>query len=214
MKKHYVSNSQESTRMFKSDLLELTSRVHFIVPLLLYIPVIFYLISRSILSNSLTFAEGLGLFFSGLFLWTIVEYVMHRFVFHFKVTSTLGKRIHFIFHGVHHDYPKDKLRLVLPPIVSIPLALFFYYLFSLFIKGDYIYPFFAAFLMGYLIYDMVHYAIHHVQLKGKIWNVLKTHHLKHHYLDPSKGFGVSNPLWDEIAQSQFTDENKLLANNN
>ena len=72
-----------------------------------------------------------------------------------------------------------------------------------------LFAFFATFLTGYLIYDMFHYAIHHVDIKGKLWNQLKTHHLKHHYVDPDKGFGVSSPLWDFLVRSDFEEEKKI-----
>lgn len=211
MKKHYISNSEESTRMFKSNFLEATSKVHFAVPLIIFVPFIIYLLFKSVVSAQLDFISGILYFCLGFFVWTVTEYIMHRFIFHFTPTTEIGKRLHFIFHGVHHDYPKDKLRLVLPPIVSIPLSSAFYYLFRNIIAGDIFFPFFAAFLIGYLVYDMLHYAIHHVQMQGKLWNVLKTHHLKHHYVYPERGYGVSSPIWDKIAQTEFPQEKKISA---
>jgi len=142
----------------------------------------------------------------GLLAWTGVEYVMHRFVFHFHPTSEFGKKMHFIFHGIHHDYPCDRLRLVLPPSVSIPLATAFFFLWRSFIPAPGLYAFFSAFILGYLTYDMFHYAIHHLNVKGKLWDQLKTHHLKHHYVDPDKGFGVSSPLWDHLVRSNFVEK--------
>jgi len=184
--KNYVSNSEESTRLFQSSFMEALSKVHFTVPLFIYIP-----------ANTFLFYIGIK----------IVEYVLHRFVFHYHPSSEFGKKIHFIFHGIHHDYPRDRLRLVMPPSVSIPLATLFFLLFRTFIPAPQLYIFFGAFLTGYLIYDMFHYAIHHVEVKGKLWNVLKTHHLKHHYNDPNKGFGVSSPIWDVIVGSNFDEKN-------
>jgi sterol desaturase/sphingolipid hydroxylase (fatty acid hydroxylase superfamily) len=142
-------------------------------------------------------------FVCGLVAWTFAEYVMHRFVFHYHPSSEFGKRIHFIFHGIHHDYPNDSLRLVLPPSVSIPLALLFYLLFTLILPSNWLFPFFAGFILGYLCYDMMHYAIHHANIKGKWWNDIRSHHLKHHYQDDESGFGVSSPLWDLIFGSNF-----------
>ncbi len=207
MKQHYVSNSEESSRMFKSDFFEMFSKVHYSVPLLIFVPTIMYFLYKGI-SSPMSLLYGVLYFMLGFFVWTVTEYVMHRFIFHFEPNSKLGKRLHFIFHGVHHDYPKDRLRLVLPPAVSIPLATMFYFLFRNIIKTDGFYSFFAAFLIGYLIYDMIHYAIHHVQFKGKLWNILKSHHLKHHYVYPEKGYGVSSPLWDKIARTEFPIDKK------
>ena len=206
-KKLYVSNSEESIRLFENPFMEALSKVHFTVPLFIFIPVISYL-------YYLGFAGGMSVLsiilwvFLGLIVWTITEYVLHRYVFHFHPSSEFGKKIHFIFHGIHHDYPCDRLRLVMPPSVSIPLATGFFFFFKIFVDAPELYPFFGAFLNGYLVYDMFHYAIHHMQVKGKLWNTLKTHHLKHHYNNPDKGFGVSSPLWDIIVGSNF-DKGKL-----
>lgn len=206
--KHYVSNSAESTRMFEKDWMEALSKVHFSVPLIIFVPIIGFLYYLGISSGTLTLGQGLIWSVFGLLIWTITEYVLHRFIFHYHPDSALGKKIHFIFHGVHHDYPRDRLRLVMPPSVSLPLATLFYFLFDALIVGAVLYPFFATFLLGYLIYDMFHYAIHHLEVKGKLWNVLKTHHLKHHYVNPDKGYGVSSPLWDYIVGSNFEDQKK------
>ena len=207
MKKKYVSNKDETIRMFDNDILHALSKVHFSVPLFIFIPVIGYSLYLGFNSPELTY-WGIGaLFLVGIFIWTITEYTMHRFVFHFTPTSALGEKIHFLFHGVHHDYPNDSYRLVLPPAVSIPLASGFYFLFDYLITGDTLYPFFAGFILGYLIYDMLHYAIHHVEYEGKIWKTLKSHHLKHHYVDDTKGFGVSSPIWDALVGSNFEKRN-------
>jgi len=207
MKQHYVSNSEESTRMFKSDFFELFSKVHWSVPLIVFIPAIAYFFYQGV-TSSVGIINGALYFMMGFLVWTATEYVMHRFVFHFVPKSKIGLRLHFIFHGVHHDYPKDRLRLVLPPAVSIPLATMFYFIFRNVIISDGFYMFFTAFLIGYLIYDMIHYAIHHVQFKGKFWNLLKSHHLKHHYVYPEKGYGVSSPLWDKIVRTEFPIDKK------
>lgn len=202
MPKNYISNSEQSTRMFKSSLMESLSKVHFSVPLFIYIPVIVFF-------SWLAFSNGIGLlgyalyFAIGLAVWTATEYFLHRFIFHYHPTSQWGQRIHFIFHGVHHDYPRDKKRLVMPPSASIPLATLFYFLFSLVLIPVKLYAFFPGFLLGYLIYDMLHYAMHHYNFKSGIMKRIKQHHMLHHYQDPNKGFGVSSPLWDELLRSQF-----------
>ena len=203
MKKNYISNSTESVRMFKSSLMESVSKVHFSVPLFIYVPLIGFLIYKA-------FAQQISIFYffiyiiGGFFVWTITEYLLHRFIFHYQPTSKLGLRIHFIFHGVHHDYPKDAKRLVMPPSASIPLAILFYFLFSLFFKNTaYLYTFFSGFIAGYLCYDMVHYAIHHHNFKSSIMKRVKQHHMLHHYSDATKGYGVSSSLWDIIFRSGF-----------
>ncbi len=204
MKKKYVSNSQESVRMFKSDLLESLSKVHFTVPLFIFVPVIIFCTYKALFQDAIGIITFLELFALGLFVWTFVEYIMHRFVFHYMPPDKpWAMRMHFIFHGVHHDYPSDAKRLVLPPSVSIPLAMAFYFLFKAILPPNDIFGFFPGFILGYLFYDISHYAIHHFNFKGNIWKKVKQHHMLHHYQDPEKGYGVSSPLWDKIFRSDF-----------
>jgi len=206
MKKNYVSNSPESVRMFKSDLLEALSKVYFFVPLIIYVPVIIYLLYKAIFVAAIGAGTFVLLLAGGLFVWTFVEYILHRFVFHFVPKQKWALRLHFIFHGVHHDYPNDLKRLVLPPSASIPLATGFYFLFNALLPPTYVYAFFPAFIAGYLVYDMTHYAIHHFNFKSGLWKKIKQHHMLHHYQDPSRGYGVSSDLWDKIFRSRFTDK--------
>ncbi len=208
MEKLFVSNKNESVRMFKSNFLELFTKVHWSVPLVLYVPVVGYFLYQSFLVPEVTLLKGTGLFLFGLFMWTITEYVLHRFIFHYEPDSEFGQWLHFVFHGVHHDYPNDSNRLVMPPLVSIPLAFFFYYSFSILLGDLLIAPFFAAYVVGYLAYDMLHYAIHHANFKGRLWMELKAHHLKHHFKEPDKGFGVSSPLWDWVIGTDFKNSSK------
>jgi sterol desaturase/sphingolipid hydroxylase (fatty acid hydroxylase superfamily) len=203
MNKTFVSNSSQSTRMFNTALLESLSKVHFSVPLIVYVPVITWFIYRAFEVSGNTLITFVELTVAGLLFWSLTEYVLHRFIFHYEPTSAWGQKMHFIFHGVHHDYPNDALRLVMPPSVSIPLALIFYSLFNWALPAAYVPAFFAAFLSGYLFYDISHYAIHHGNFKNPFWKKLKQHHMLHHYTDSTKGFGVSSFLWDKIFGSDF-----------
>lgn len=202
MRKNYVSNSEESIRLFKNGIFDSLSKVHFSVPLYIFLPIIG-------IFCYLAFDNGIGMgnfalyFLGGLLMWTITEYFLHRFIFHYHPTSEFGKQLHFIFHGVHHDYPKDKKRLVMPPSASIPLATAFYFLFSFVLHSSLLFTFFAGFLLGYLVYDMMHYAMHHHNFKNPLLKKIKQHHMLHHYQDPTKGYGVSSSLWDNILKSGF-----------
>jgi 4-hydroxysphinganine ceramide fatty acyl 2-hydroxylase len=203
MAKNFISNSEESTRMFKSDLLEALSKVHFLVPVFIFVPVILVSTYLALFVKQIGIIAYIEYFIIGLFVWTFVEYIMHRFVFHYVPKNKFGLRLHFIFHGVHHDYPSDAKRLVLPPSVSIPLATIFYFLFNAILPANYVFGFFPGFILGYLFYDISHYAIHHFNFKGNIWKKIKQHHMLHHYQSPDKGYGVSSPLWDKIFGSDF-----------
>ncbi len=195
--KRYVSNNDESARMFENRFLEFFSHVHPSVPALIFLPVIGYSLYRGVVTG-LGISYTFPLFVFGLLIWSFTEYMLHRFIFHYIPSSGWGKQIHFMFHGVHHDYPNDSTRLVMPPIVSIPLSTFFFFLFRSILGSFYVPPFFAGFMTGYLIYDLSHYAFHHFSLHGRISLYLKQQHMRHHYMDPDGNYGVSSPLWDFV----------------
>jgi len=193
----YVSNKNETVRMFESDFMEFFSRVHPVTPLVLYVPVIGYMLYISVWQRQLSIVAVTALFLLGILLWTLIEYLIHRYVFHYQPKTRWGKRLHYVIHGVHHDYPNDARRLVMPPVVSIPLAFLFYGLFLLFF-GSLTPPVFAGLVFGYVCYDMLHYATHHLAMKrgASLW--LKQYHLRHHFKDDEVGYGISSPLWDYV----------------
>jgi len=208
MSKNYVSNKDETVRMFENKIMEALSRVHPAVPLIIYLPLVTYFLYLSISTYSVSFVNIFFLVVAGIFVWTFIEYVLHKYIFHFDAKSEFGKKIHFIFHGVHHDYPSDSRRLVMPPSVSIPLAALFYFIFMYLVGGVYVLPFFSGFIIGYLFYDLTHYAIHHFNMHNKFWLEIKNHHMLHHYHDQDKGYGVSSPLWDLVFGSMFDKKSK------
>ena len=194
---------EEPIRLFKSNFLEFFTHISPIVVLVIWVPVVGFFIYRSIALESpgaLTIVLGLLL---GLFLWTFAEYTLHRFLFHFKPKNEWQKRLSFLMHGVHHASPRDKTRLVMPPALSIPLALvfygFFYVLFTyvLMVPG-WVSPVFAGFILGYIAYDMIHYGTHHFPIKKGYFRMVRRNHMHHHFQTPDKRFGVSNPLWDYV----------------
>ena len=88
------------------------------------------------------------------------------------------------------------MRLVMPPSVSVPLA-------ALFVLGFYavlgipgFLPFGAGFLAGYLFYDMLHYHVHHHRPKTALGQAVRELHMRHHFQDHERGYGVSAPFWD------------------
>ena len=216
MGKHFVSNRDESPRMFASDGIERFTFVHPLVPHLIYLPIIAALLWWSPLSIGMTAL----VFVAGLFVWTFVEYMLHKYAFHaphrvmdevhdivaetpidepiIPRLPTLHHTIYFIAHGVHHEYPSDSRRLVMPPIASIPLAAAFFGLFLLIFGTTYTPALFAGFLIGYLAYDSIHFAVHHFSVPTAFGKLLKRRHHRHHFLDPDEDYGVSSPLWDII----------------
>ncbi|MGI8710692.1 MAG: sterol desaturase family protein [Acidimicrobiales bacterium] len=182
--------------MFESALLDRLSRVHPAVPPALFVPAI-----------AATFALGKGgmgpfavsaWLIGGYAFWTLTEYWMHRIVFHFEPQGGLAARLHWIIHGVHHDHPNDPLRLVMPPSASVPLAFGFYGLFHLVIGGPSADLFASGFLAGYLLYDMAHYRLHHRPARTGLGRLLYEMHMRHHFQDDTRGFGVSSPFWDHV----------------
>ena len=149
-------------------------------------------------------------FLMGLFLWTLAEYILHRFLFHHKPTNLRQERIFFLFHGVHHVQPQVKTRLVMPFPVSIPLAAVFFGLFYL-VLGVFlnspqgVAPLMSGFLIGYLAYDLTHYATHHFPMRSGYAKYIKRYHMQHHYKDPDTRFGVSSPIWDWVFHTQGID---------
>ncbi|WP_460964763.1 sterol desaturase family protein [Spirosoma litoris] len=212
MAKNYVSLKDESVRIFKNPVLDLFSRVHWSIPLLFWVPVVIVSLYKGFTSGVSLLASIL-LFISALAFWTLAEYMLHRYIFHFHPTTALGKRISFLTHGVHHDYPNDSKRLVMPPLLGAPLAAIFYLAFYYVLGEGYVYPFFAGFITGYLIYDMMHYAIHHAKSSNPFLQEMKTHHMVHHFNDAESGFGVSSKLWDIVFRTLFVAKSKEKAIN-
>jgi 4-hydroxysphinganine ceramide fatty acyl 2-hydroxylase len=197
MARLFVSNKNETVRMFESDFMEFFSHVHPATPVILYGPVITWMLYAAFVTKKLPVPAILGLFVVGILIWTLLEYIIHRCIFHYEPKTRWGRALHFIAHGVHHDYPNDATRLVMPPVISIPLAVVFYFLFAITL-GRYAPAVSAGFGFGYVCYDTIHYATHHFQMKRGIWRWLKQYHLRHHYHDDQAGYGVSSPLWDHI----------------
>jgi sterol desaturase/sphingolipid hydroxylase (fatty acid hydroxylase superfamily) len=185
-----------SPPMFESRVLDALSRVHPAVPILIFLPAIALLFAWGLSLTSLPVA--IGLFAVGYALWTLFEYWLHRLVFHFEPEEGLGARFHWIIHGVHHDHPNDPMRLVMPPAVSIPLAAAVFGLIYLIAGHEYAPGIGAGFFAGYLVYDMMHYYLHHFRPHGRLGRMLRERHMRHHFQDDTKGFGISAPYWDEV----------------
>ena len=194
MKKH----NGESIRIFKNPILESFTHVHPIVPLVLWTPVILFLLYRGATVHSISTMEFFSLFFFGIILWTFMEYMLHRFVFHWDAKSSAGKYFVFLFHGLHHDDPQDPTRLVMPPVPAILIFMVLWALFALVFPAKYLGVIMAFFMVGYLCYDYIHYATHHFAMTSKVGKYLRKYHLQHHYAGERSKYGVSNPFWDYV----------------
>jgi dihydroceramide fatty acyl 2-hydroxylase len=185
-----------SPPMFQSPWLDRFTRVHPIVPVVIYLPAILVLFALGV--DRAGFWNSIGLAMGGYAVWTLTEYWLHRVVFHFEPERGIGARLHWMIHGVHHDHPNDPLRLVMPPSASVPLALIFGAVFWAVLGGHWWMPFTAGFLAGYLAYDMIHYHVHHHRPRTRVGRRLRELHMRHHFQDDERGFGVSAPYWDHV----------------
>ncbi len=182
--------------MFESSLLDFFSRVHPSVPVIIYVPAIVVL---SVLALAhLSVLAFVGLFVGGYLMWTLFEYWLHRIVFHFEPEDGIGARLHWIIHGVHHDHPNDPMRLVMPPAVSVPVGVIVIAALYLIFGSHYALALGAGFVTGYLAYDMTHYYLHHFSPRGPLSRMLRELHMRHHFQDETRGFGISAPYWDAI----------------
>ena len=185
-----------SPPMFESRVLDALSRVHPVVPVLIFVPAIVLLAAWGL--EKVGVLAAIGLFAGGYAIWTLFEYWLHRLVFHFEPEEGLGARMHWIIHGVHHDHPNDPMRLVMPPAVSVPLGAAVFGLMYVLAGSRAAPELGAGFFAGYLVYDMLHYYLHHFRPHGAFGRILRERHMRHHFQDDTRGFGISAPYWDDV----------------
>ncbi|MFY0625560.1 MAG: sterol desaturase family protein [Reichenbachiella sp.] len=190
------SNSGKG-RVFKNPFIEKLTRTHISLPLVTFSAISTFLVYKGMVDFGLATWQIGALSVAGYFAFTLVEYMMHRFVFHMKEDTDVKKKVVYALHGIHHDYPKDKDRLAMPVPASLTLATGFYFLFKL-LMGDLVFGFLPGFLMGYAWYLWVHYMVHAMQPPKNLFKIFWVHHGIHHYKQPERAFGVSMPFWDFV----------------
>ena len=195
--------SEESPRMFESDFLDLFSRTHWAVVPLLYVPAAAYCFYRSVVILELPVWPCVALVVMGVIAWTLTEYWLHRTFFHWVPETKWGPKMHFFVHGVHHDWPNDRYRLVMPPAVSITLFFLFLGIWVA-LLGAWGWAVHAGYTIGYMLYDMTHYYVHYGKPKSKFIKLLRRHHMSHHFNEKyhERRFGVSNRFWDRVFRTQ------------
>lgn len=197
-----------NARMFKSGFMEFFSKVHPAVPALMFVPILAYFSWLALRTESA--AMFLAELAMGIFFWSLTEYTLHRFYFHMAPTNAVKRFLYFYSHGIHHAYPDDYYRLVMVPIVSLPLAITFYWIFRAALPFHMVAGTFAGMVLGYLNYDYVHFATHHVKpprhaLLAPVAHIMKVQrrrHMKHHFEEHDTGYGVSTVFWDLIFRTQ------------
>jgi len=135
----------------------------------------------------------------GFLSWQLVEYALHRFVFHLDVRSERWRRLLYYAHLAHHDNPSSVDSLFASLWLSVPVAsLYFGSAWLLLGSLDRAVYLWSGLVAGYLTYEYVHYQAHHGRPRTAIFRYLKKHHLLHHYRTPELRFGVTSPAFDYL----------------
>lgn len=184
-------------QIFDNPILEKLTRTHIAVPITIFVATAVGLFVYGVIKSQVSAVLLTGLLIFGFLLFTLVEYMVHRHVFHMITNTKFKEKIQYNFHGVHHEYPKDKGRLAMPPLVSMTIATLLVVGLRAVI-GDYTFGFLPGFLLGYASYLFVHYAVHAFRPPENFLKVLWVNHGIHHYKNDDLAFGVSSPLWDWI----------------
>lgn len=205
----YVFNRADfkDARLFVPDWMEpLSKTVWWVIPLV-WVPVCMFLWSWFWVHPDFTWPLAGTLFVSGLLAWTLIEYSLHRWVFHmdeYVPDHWISLTLHFLLHGVHHKVPADRYRLVMPPVLLAILASIVYSLTRSLLLGSVLpwhtfHAVFGAGLFGYVCYDMTHYSQHHAKFKSGYFKDMATYHMKHHYSGLHHlGYGITSKLWDVV----------------
>ena len=193
-------------RIFKHPFLEKLTKSNPSTTIIFYTFLILLFLTLEIQCTRTGVLEIAMLYVAGMFTWTLMEYILHRYVFHIDEYFPSFKRFHYIVHGIHHEYPKDDERLFMPPVPGAIIA-FLMFLFWYLFFGINVFALMAGISNGYLLYSYLHYTIH-TKPYGHLLHKLWSHHAKHHYKYPDKAFGVSSPFWD-IIFGTMPSKNKL-----
>ncbi|XP_034973775.2 fatty acid 2-hydroxylase [Zootoca vivipara] len=213
-------------RLFHSDFIESLSKTAWYTVCAVWIPLVLYLSWHSYTSlakgetwlfSTFTTAYSIRvhkawfplLFIVGMCMWSLVEYIIHRFIFHMSPPANNYYLItlHFLLHGQHHKSPFDGSRLVFPPAPSSLVIAFFYVLARVVFPEAFGTSLFVGGLFGYIVYDMIHYYLHYGSpKKGSYLYGLKAYHVKHHFEHQNAGFGITSKFWDHPFQTLIPEE--------
>lgn len=188
----------ESIRIFKNPILEALTHTHWSWPFLIFSPVCAAFLFRASYVSDLGLGVIAGLFGVGFLGWTLAEYLLHRFILHFPEIGPRSKYWAWFSHGIHHLQPDDPTRVVLPPFFSIVLSFVFYWIFRATLGPILVDPFIAGFIVGYMVYDFTHFAVHHFSPRTSFGKMVKKNHMTHHFANHNSFWGVSSPLWDYV----------------
>jgi sterol desaturase/sphingolipid hydroxylase (fatty acid hydroxylase superfamily) len=195
-------HNKGQAQLFKNPYLEILTKTHPLVIWGMYLPIIIGFPWYGATTFSYSSFLVASFFIGGMLFWSLFEYIMHRFVFHLVAESERGKKIVYVVHGNHHEFPRDKERLFMPPVPSLIISSIIFLMMYLLMR-DYVFLFFPGFMLGYLVYGTMHYAIHAWNPPFKWMKPLWRNHHLHHYKNEEQGFGVSSTLWDHVFGTMF-----------
>jgi sterol desaturase/sphingolipid hydroxylase (fatty acid hydroxylase superfamily) len=184
--------------MFENKVLNRLTQTHIATPIVIFFVYAIGLLVYTEVRTDIPPLTVLLMFLAGTLVFTFMEYAVHRWLYHPPAWASEGyKRATYKMHGMHHDYPKDKKRLAMPPVVAVLLATSLLFLFEM-ILGQYAFSFLAGFVVGYALYLVVHYVVHMYAPPRNFLRALWVNHSIHHYSENDILFGVSQPLWDYV----------------
>ncbi len=184
--------------MFENKLLNRLSQTHIATPIVIFFVYATGLLWYTEVKTDIPTLIVVLVFLVGTLGFTFMEYAVHRWVYHPPHgASEAYRQATYKLHGMHHDYPKDKRRLAMPPLVAIALATSLLFVFEL-VLGQYAFSYLAGFVVGYALYLMVHYTVHIYAPPRNFLRALWVNHSIHHYSEDEVLFGVSQPLWDYV----------------
>lgn len=205
----HVPKNKGTKQLFKNPILEKLSRTHISIPLTIFFSYAAALLYWSVTHTDLSAWTTVGMFVFGFVLFTWVEYMTHRYIFHMATFTRWREKLQYTIHGVHHEYPKDKERLAMPPLLSITISTLLLLGLRL-ILGDLVFSFLPGFLVGYAFYLSVHYIVHVYQPPKNLFKALWINHSVHHYKHGEYVFGVSSPFWDYVYGTMRDKQGKDL----
>lgn len=192
--------SPQRIRLFRDDRLEALTMVTPRAFAVTWVAVLAFALYESWGTAGIVASAALVLL--GLVIWTLFEYAMHRFLFHMKLQSDFGQWIVFLTHGNHHAAPVDRYRNLMPPLVSIGILGTVWCVFLLLI-GPAGSALFLGFAIGYVVYDVVHFACHQFPMRGPLLGRLRRHHIRHHFGKREGNYAITAIFWDRVFRTSI-----------
>lgn len=209
---HSPKHTNNSVRLFYNPLLEMLSKTFWWMVPLVWLPVSYSLYHSASIALDINQPLLMCLWLMCVFLWTLVEYSLHRFVFHLDESlpnHKLAIMLHFALHGIHHLIPMDRMRLVFPPAAASIIVALIWTMLSVVLPHSVVCLVVSGGLVGYVMYDLMHYFLHHgvnssiLLTDNSFIRMMRSQHLYHHYTNHHEGYGITLPVWDKVFSTEI-----------